>query len=77
MSSIDKKLEQLGYGHTTKAIMIPLATLRTWSDEEILELNNTNVNLIITPKIEKYLKDRYLGLGMKHREIQELFADEY
>jgi len=78
MSSIQKKLEQLGYSKTTTAIMIPLSILKSWTDQEIIELKNTeNVNLIVNIKIKDYIKQRYSNLGLKKAEIQNLFPDEY
>lgn len=76
MNEVEKKLQELGYGQSTKAIMIPLSILRTWTDAELLQLKNADVNLIITPKIEKYLKERFSSLGMRLSQINKLFEND-
>ncbi len=75
--SLETKLEQLGYGRSETAIMIPLATLRNWTDEELLQLKDAEVNLITTKKIRKYLVDRYSCLGVKRKELKKLFPYEF
>jgi hypothetical protein len=74
--TIERKLEKLGYGKTVTAIMIPLRILRTWTDEELKELRDFDVNIIVNEKIENYLRKRFANMGLKPSQVEKIFEDD-